>query len=309
LRSAERCAQQRGGLVRVLRGIDARVRRERGAAPEGEPRGLDPEGAREVFDDGELRAAPVVRRGRELARVADLATRAAIERACRAGDAGAFARTAAGDAAKRQQERHTARESLQHENKSTRTGSDEQALRYPLPPAARYKAPVTLEERIRFALRRSDLSARKLSRKAELSEGFLAYVFRTLRTDPNGTPFSVDNLRALARAAGVSSEWLITGSGSPDDPETQSAPSPSLDEHFVARPVFGSLPDWPDLLARAQEIAPHLPAWTWERLATMAPLLSAPPTPVMVAELAIWMHRHERVMRTTAQTGAHRTDR
>jgi transcriptional regulator with XRE-family HTH domain len=167
---------------------------------------------------------------------------------------------------------------------------------------------VTLEERVRFALARSGLSARKLSEKAELSEGFLAYVFRTLRRDPTGAPFSVGNLRALARAAGVSSRWLIDGTGSPDDPEADEQPAPSIDAHFVARPVFGSLPEWPEMLARAQEIAPQIPPWIWERMANMSPVLSAPPTPVMIAELAIWMHRHERVSREIApKTGAHRT--
>ncbi len=166
--------------------------------------------------------------------------------------------------------------------------------------------PVTLEQRIRYALKRSGLSARALSMKANLSHGYLASVFLAFgkETEPS---FGTGSLRAIARAAGVSSNWLLTGHGSPDDPEGVESEAPSIAPEYVAVQRFDGLPEWPELLTRAKALQPEIPAWVWEFIAGSRPLLSAMPTPAMVADLAVWVMRHESIGRASpprTETGA-----
>lgn len=156
-----------------------------------------------------------------------------------------------------------------------------------------------LADRINYTVDRSGLSRRKLCLAAGVSHSYLTFVLDSLKKDPHAAPFAVEKLRAVAITAGVSPHWLITGQGSPDDRDGPELPPPGR--------AFGELEQWPDLLTRAREIAPHLPGWTWERIATMTPVLSAPPTPVMLAELATWMHRHETVTKPAPETGVRRT--
>ncbi len=158
---------------------------------------------------------------------------------------------------------------------------------------------MTFEQRIRYAIKHSGLSPRGLALKAGLSAGYFPSLFRALAKDPQAS-VETATVRAIAHAAGVSAAWLLTGKGSPDDHDETETVAPSTAHDYVMRPQFQNLPEWPELLARAKEIDPGLPGWVWEMLARTSPILSAPPTPAMVAELGRWMLRHESLMRPPA---------
>jgi hypothetical protein len=78
----------------------------------------------------------------------------------------------------------------------------------------------------------------------------------------------------------------MDGGASPQAPDIQSDMRSG-----VAR--FLNLANWPALLRAAKSIEPSLPEWVWQRLANAAPVLTAPPTPSSVAELARYILRHE----------------
>ena len=101
--------------------------------------------------------------------------------------------------------------------------------------------------------------------------------------DPRGS-----FLASLVRVTGVSAHWLLTGEGSPLPGEPHAPPMDLSD-----KPLWKNLPNWRELLASAQVIESGMPPWVWDRIGASAPLLSAPPTPAMLAELARFVLRHE----------------
>lgn len=96
-------------------------------------------------------------------------------------------------------------------------------------------------------------------------------------------PRGVEVLEQLARVAGVSERWLLTGAGSPDAAEDALAPSVT-DE---PEPYRKNIPGWDDALALARMQRPHYPAWAWERASRSAPfLVDGPPSVGAVLALA-----------------------
>lgn len=68
----------------------------------------------------------------------------------------------------------------------------------------------TLGERLRMARELAGLSARALDEAAGLTPGHSAAIESERRLDPNSS-----TVTALARALGVTTDWLLDGTGSP----------------------------------------------------------------------------------------------
>lgn len=187
-------------------------------------------------------------------------------------------------------------------------------------------APVSdLAERVQWILanrHRPDgklWKAKPLSKEAGLGETHVGMIARG-----DVTNVKTETVYAIAKAAGVSGAWLLTGKGSPDDRDealeddsehTSVAIRPvgrlaePVTPHEPVRQRIADLPDVVELVERAKELAPAAPQWVWEKLLHMSLQLSAQPTPVMIAELAGWVHRHEQVYRpreARPATGGHR---
>ena len=159
----------------------------------------------------------------------------------------------------------------------------------------------TLAARIEAVLARLGVSARELSRRAGLHETQVSLVLSRLKKNPD-SEVSVPTMRAIARGAGVSEAWLLTGRGSPDDRDDHVQPAPpdevdvagrrpvAQDAARTARPLFEHLPDWPELLAGARQIAQDrgrdIPEWAWGALAKSSGLLTGPLSPSAVFDLA-----------------------
>ncbi len=147
---------------------------------------------------------------------------------------------------------------------------------------------VGLKERIETVLQREGITQRELSRRAKLTPVHVNQILRRLAQDPEAS-VETATLHKIADGGKVSRAWLVSGVGTPDDAEAPPRPT--------WRPPFGQMPEWPELLARAKEIEPDVAPWVWVRLAELQPQLEADPTPIMIAELAKWVQRHERLMR------------
>ncbi len=133
-----------------------------------------------------------------------------------------------------------------------------------------------------------------------MHESQYGVTLKRLRENPDGE-VSVPVMKALARALGVSESWLITGRGTPDDrDETAQAPAPedvdvagqrpvATDAARTHRPLLENLPDWPELLAGAKQIAAdrgrEIPDWAWATLAKSGGLLTGPLTSAAVFDL------------------------
>lgn len=103
---------------------------------------------------------------------------------------------------------------------------------------------LTLEERILWILEHRGLNQRELSIKAGLSSpSHVGTLLTRLRKNPDREA-DVGTLRALAKAGGVSYEWLSSGEGSPE-------PRSDL-------PLLRLDPGWPAARARAEEEADRL---------------------------------------------------
>lgn len=88
----------------------------------------------------------------------------------------------------------------------------------------------TLASRVNWLLQQTEMSARALSLKAGLSPNHVGMLARgTVATRP-----AHDTLAALARAAGVSVEWLASGEGEPRL-EGARAAQPGLHLEYVER--------------------------------------------------------------------------
>lgn len=143
----------------------------------------------------------------------------------------------------------------------------------------------TLAARIRWVLTDKGWSGRELGRRAGLAESHVGRILRVLDENPDAG-VETKTLVAIAKAAGVSDAWLLAGVGSPTEP------LPPAD-NWTSTPTFGALSNWPALLAVAKVLRPLIPEWVWLQLAGSRPLLTAPPTPVQIVELAEFILRHE----------------
>ena len=158
-------------------------------------------------------------------------------------------------------------------------------------------AVTTVAARVRSVLDRTGWSQRELSRRAGLASATIGWILG----HPDRTT-ELDTIEKIARAAGVSSAWLATGRGSPDDRDDHVQPAPpdevdvagrrpvAQDAARTARPLFEHLPDWTELLAGARQIAQDrgrdIPEWAWGALAKSSGLLTGPLSPSAVFDLA-----------------------
>lgn len=143
----------------------------------------------------------------------------------------------------------------------------------------------TIADRIRHILKVKSWSQRELSRQSGFSaDSQLGNTLRRLDDDP--AAIELDTVRAIARGAGVSERWLLTGEGG----QGEELPPP---ESGDASPRFGNLPNWVELVQAARAIDPGLPAWTLDVVSRSNPLLTSPATGSMVADLARLVMKHE----------------
>jgi transcriptional regulator with XRE-family HTH domain len=146
-------------------------------------------------------------------------------------------------------------------------------------------------ERIRRMIETRGTSARALARLAGLSHSTVSAVLDKLDANPDAR-VEARTLDKIAAALQVDATWLRTGRGEMDS--NAQAPAPDIQADMrsgIAR--FLNLSNWTALLSAARAIEPSLPEWVWQRLALAAPVLTAPPTPSSVAELARYILRHE----------------
>jgi transcriptional regulator with XRE-family HTH domain len=108
------------------------------------------------------------------------------------------------------------------------------------PSRALYRPAVTtVAARVRSVLDRTGWSQRELSRRAGLASATIGWILG----HPDRTT-ELDTIEKIARAAGVSSAWLATGRGSPDDRDD------------LEHPIGGLTIDW-----QGTE------GWVWSRVA------------------------------------------
>lgn len=153
----------------------------------------------------------------------------------------------------------------------------------------------TVADRLRWVLEHRGLTARGLSLAAGMSSNAVQKIFE------RGGSANAATLAALASAAKVSFAWLATGRGTPDDrDDVAQAPAPedvdvagqrpvATDAARTHRPLLENLPDWPELLAGAKQIAAdrgrEIPDWAWATLAKSGGLLTGPLTSAAVFDL------------------------
>jgi len=161
----------------------------------------------------------------------------------------------------------------------------------------------TLASRIEWVLehtRRHDGSkwtARALSEEAGL--GSPAHVGMIKRGEAKNV--RSETIEAIAKACGVSFEWLATGRGAPTDTDDSQRHPPdeidaagrrpvAEDAARTSRPTFANLPDWADLLAGARamqlERGREIPEWAFAAVATSSALLTAPPSAATIYDIA-----------------------
>lgn len=136
----------------------------------------------------------------------------------------------------------------------------------------------TIGDRIAWICAYRGITESELARRAGLTRNHLSSTIRSAR-DGDPKDLQSGNAAKVAKAGGVSLEWLITGDGSPV------AANQDLPDDF-APPRFDALRNWKELLASAKLMKPHIPAWAWDAVARGNPALTATPTPAMIAGLA-----------------------
>lgn len=140
----------------------------------------------------------------------------------------------------------------------------------------------TFSERIEWVLancRRSDgakWDAASLSHAAGISSAHVGMIRRGDVKSPRP-----ETVIAIAKAAGVNSNWLLTGDGSADAIDT-----PSQDVGVRARPLFSSLSNWSALRESARALDPALPEWALDEVGQSHPLATVPITPRQVVQMA-----------------------
>lgn len=156
----------------------------------------------------------------------------------------------------------------------------------------------TIADRIREILDARGWSAAELGRRAGLTSPTHVSVILAR----GGSRTSGDTLAKIAAAAGVRTQWLLTGEGARDESDDVSqAPAPdeidvagrrpvAQDAARTSRPTFENLPDWPELIAGARamqaERGREIPEWAFAAVATSSALLTAPPSAATIYDLA-----------------------
>ncbi len=158
-------------------------------------------------------------------------------------------------------------------------------------------APVagSLADRLKAVLSARRWTPYEWSQKADLSDSTVANIIS------RNSGARLASIEALARAAGVSYEWLARGVGPSGLDEAIQAPAPedvdmagrrpvATDASRSHRPLLENLPDWPELLAGARQIAAdrgrEIPDWAWVSLSKSGALLTGPLTAAAVFDLA-----------------------
>lgn len=145
-----------------------------------------------------------------------------------------------------------------------------------------------IADRIRAILKEKGWSERQLAREAKFkTESQVSNILRRLDESPDAV--ELGTLKQVARGAGVSERWLITGIGSPAGDDNATVSPPNDDRS----PRVGNASNWPALLKVARALAPDVADWAWEMAERSNPLVTAPLTPIAVAELGRFIMRHE----------------
>lgn len=138
----------------------------------------------------------------------------------------------------------------------------------------------TLLERIEWLVReRAEGNQTVLSERAALGRTRVGSLLTKLRQGPHEPGMSV--IVALARAGGVSVDWLATGAGSPTD--GAAGPPPADD---VALTQLESIPGWSKIVAGARAIAPDIQPWVWDYIARKRAVVTDHPTPAELVAIA-----------------------
>lgn len=168
-------------------------------------------------------------------------------------------------------------------------------------PASENTQRVELWERVKLACDRSGRSMRSLSEAIGRDPKYVQKLIERAATRPDAVAMA-----ALARETGVAEGWLVYGRGSPDgspDDRDDAAQAPAPEDVDAAgrrpvatdasrshRPLLENLPDWPELLAGARQIATdrgrEIPDWAWVSLSKSGALLTGPLTAAAVFDLA-----------------------
>jgi hypothetical protein len=141
-----------------------------------------------------------------------------------------------------------------------------------------------LRQRIEWVVEhRAGGNQRELARMAGLAPSHIGTMLTRLRRDPD-RDIESGTLSAIARGAKVSTRWLISGVGEPDDDADY--PDPPSAEGTPGSPRFGSLHNWTGLRATAKALDPSLPEWALDEVENSHPLATAPITGAQVAKMA-----------------------
>jgi transcriptional regulator with XRE-family HTH domain len=114
-------------------------------------------------------------------------------------------------------------------------------------------SPMSLADRLRQLLTKSGLTQREFSELAGLSSGFLGTFFTRAKDDPSAA-MNADTLAAIAKAFGVSQEWLVTGEGAPEGAANDGDSR------------WRNLPGWNAAVRSARERVPSLPGAVFDEL-------------------------------------------
>lgn len=143
----------------------------------------------------------------------------------------------------------------------------------------------TLQKRIERILKDKGWSQRRLALEAGLSERFVLTLMTRIR-EKKDPKMKYDSAEAIARCAGVSVSWLLTGHG----PMRPGEPEPSSE-----RPVFRNRPEWNDVVEQVlqkHKVLRDRPQAVEAAGDTAALLIEGPITPEMVADAAMYWLRH-----------------
>lgn len=105
--------------------------------------------------------------------------------------------------------------------------------------------------------------AKALSIASGLGNSHVGQIANSKLTSPN-----LRTLKAIARTAGVSEAWLVSGAGNPDSDDLATA---SVSES--SEPIHGNVPGWAEVLAEDQREHPGISAKFWEAGTASAPFL------------------------------------
>jgi hypothetical protein len=177
----------------------------------------------------------------------------------------------------------------------------------------------TLADRLRMILDHKGWSARRLGREAGIAQTHPAAVIAKFDADPDAS-VETSTVEAMARAAGVSRDWLLTGRGEPgwsDDPPTdapapadEGAPGPDVPDAVSQPPAtYGAIPGYDALERAARRIAKDCDDWVWRELRASNPLRNSrvPLTPASLAAIAKVFAEHGVPPADAATNGRRRT--